>query len=140
MQLVAPAMNFLDPELRRRVAEVAMRYELDLVVLFGSRAKGTARMDSDADIAVRGARQLEFRRFLDLTLDLEAVLSSSVDLVDLSRADPLLQRQISDGSICLFETQGSFDAMRLRALHAYEDYSPFLRLERTCVRRALGLG
>jgi predicted nucleotidyltransferase len=53
----------LEPSLTRAVREFARRvacgYPLEQVVLFGSRARGTERTDSDADVAVllRGVRR-----------------------------------------------------------------------------------
>ena len=123
------------------VADAARAHELELVVLFGSRAAGRARADSDADLAVRSrSGLLSARAFLDVAGALRCVFpEAEVDLVDLRRADPLLLRHIFTGGVPLFEETGVFSAMRLHAFHRYHDYRPLLRLERRAVRRALGL-
>lgn len=127
-------------ELRKRIEAIAIEHGLDLVVLFGSRATGRERPDSDVDLAVRAASPLEFSRLLDLTADLEEVFGGiRADVSDLRRADPLFLRKIFESGVRLFEQPGRFEDARLGALHRYEDYRPFLRLERDCVRRALGL-
>jgi hypothetical protein len=41
-------------------------------------------------------------------------------------------------AVPLFARPGAFAAARLHAFHRYQDYRPFLRLERDAVRRALG--
>ncbi len=53
------------------VSRISARYEIEDVILYGSRARGTHRPDSDADVAVilRG----ENRRVLDTTLELADV-------------------------------------------------------------------
>lgn len=62
----------LEPALICAVREFAQRlagrYPVQQVILFGSRARGTQRADSDADVAVllRGVRG----RFLDTKLDM----------------------------------------------------------------------
>ncbi|MFL6603986.1 MAG: nucleotidyltransferase family protein [Steroidobacteraceae bacterium] len=62
----------LDPAVIRAVQEFARRlagrYPVQQVILFGSRARGTQRSDSDADVVVllRGPRG----RFLDTKLEL----------------------------------------------------------------------
>ena len=38
---------------KSRLKRVSHSYHLDLIVLFGSQAKGRARADSDLDVAVR---------------------------------------------------------------------------------------
>ena len=60
-----PAVSRAVSEFRRRVAE---RFPVQRVVLFGSRARGSSRTDSDTDVAVllRGVRG----RFLDTKLEM----------------------------------------------------------------------
>ena len=76
----------LDPALRRFRAAVGAVYgeRLDRVVLFGSRARGDARPDSDYDVAVfihnPGSRWDEIGRLAEITtsilLDTEAYISA----------------------------------------------------------------
>ena len=56
---------------RRFLSLIASRYDMAGAILFGSRARGTHRPDSDADLAVvlQGAHQ----RVLPLTLDMSDV-------------------------------------------------------------------
>ena len=127
-------------DLRERIEGIADKQGLDLVVVFGSRASGRGRPDSDVDLAIGAASPLEFRRLLDVTGDLQEVFGGiRADVSDLRRADPLFLRKIFESGVCIFERPGQFEDARLRALHRYEDYRPFLKLERDCVRRALGL-
>lgn len=66
-----------------------------LAWLFGSRARGTARKDSDFDFAVVGDFDL-----LALRADLDKVLHREVDVVDLNRESlPLMKAVIEDGQL-----------------------------------------
>ena len=68
---------------------------LRVAVLFGSRARGTARPDSDVDLGVLG----ELDR-LSLAADLAEVLGLEVQVVDLADAPiPLLEEIVRDGRI-----------------------------------------
>ena len=126
--------------LRGAVGAVGATHGLDLIVLFGSRAAGRAHADSDVDLAVAAPAPLDFRRLLDVTTELQEIFGGlRADVADLRRADPLFLRKIFESGLCLFERPGRFEGARLAALHRYEDYRPFLRVERDCVRRALGL-
>ena len=75
--------------------------------LFGSHAKGTARADSDVDIAVLFTTGLSFKERFDLKLslagDLEELLTKQVDVVDLEEASYLLRHQVFLHGILLFE-------------------------------------
>lgn len=58
------------------------RPDVHLALLFGSQARGTARPDSDLDVAVQGENLDVF----DLYGDLSLATGREVDVVDLSRA------------------------------------------------------
>lgn len=65
-------LNRIDHDTERAVhlflAAIASHYDVAAVIVYGSRARGTHRPDSDADVAVllRG----EHRRFLNAKLDM----------------------------------------------------------------------
>jgi hypothetical protein len=83
---------------------------------------------------------LDWTAFAKISEDLRAAFPGvEIDLVDLRRADPLLLRQIFLAARPLYEEPRRFGEARLHAFHRYEDYRPFLQLERRAVRRALGL-
>ena len=46
--------KILDIEIEKDIVELAKRYNLEEVILFGSRTDGTAHEKSDIDIAVKG--------------------------------------------------------------------------------------
>jgi len=66
------------------------------VYLFGSRARGDYRRSSDADIAVEGLSEEEFRRFkstLEEWLE-ESPIPFTVDVVNLSRVSDTLKEVV----------------------------------------------
>lgn len=79
------------PELQARIREhLAGRTDVRVAMLFGSRARGTARADSDVDLAVEGPGV----DLLTLGAELGGVLDLEVDVVDLEDASiPLLEHQ-----------------------------------------------
>jgi predicted nucleotidyltransferase len=87
----------------------------DLIALyrFGSQAKGTARPDSDVDLAVLSRVALsELRRF-ELAQELSTQLHRDVDLVDLRSASTVMRMQVISTGECLFTVsdrlQGEFE-------------------------------
>jgi predicted nucleotidyltransferase len=69
------------------------RKDVHLAVLFGSRARGRARPDSDVDLAVQG----ENLDLLALAYELTLATRHEVDVVDLARAGyPLLNAILRD--------------------------------------------
>ena len=117
-----------------QLKEIAKNYDLDLMVLFGSRAKGPIKEDSDYDIAVL-FNKYDNEKFLELLEELEEKLLNKVDLVSLNlNEDPLLLKNISQGGICISERKkGLFDTFQVNSIFNYIDYSPLYKIEEEIV-------
>ncbi|MFQ6131388.1 MAG: nucleotidyltransferase domain-containing protein [Armatimonadota bacterium] len=90
---------------QERWLAAAERYDLDLVVVFGSAVRGLTHPDSDVDIAVRTRA---WPRDLDWWYGLMGALSAavgrdSVDVVLLNDASPLLMVNVADEGIAQYE-------------------------------------
>ncbi|MBH0158611.1 nucleotidyltransferase domain-containing protein [Fictibacillus sp. 5RED26] len=73
-----------------------LREKLDpyLIVVFGSTAKGTERVDSDLDLAYLSNHKLEkYDRFM-VSQELAALVNKDVDLVDLNQVSTVFAAQI----------------------------------------------
>lgn len=74
------------------------------IVLFGSRAKGTAQRGSDIDLAVIGGHQPDFRQERKLREKLDQLAGIySVDLVFLEQMDITFRKMIHDTGKVLYE-------------------------------------
>ncbi len=87
------------PILRAQVQGVLRRHsELRLALLFGSQAHGTARTDSDVDLAVAAGHPLQAAELIMLIGELGAATGRPVDLIDLAAAgEPLLGQILTQG-------------------------------------------
>jgi predicted nucleotidyltransferase len=91
-----------DPLHDRVRAVLARGPRLRFAILFGSRARGDARVGSDVDIAIAPAEPLSQGEEDALALELERALGLSVDVVDLDRAPNGLRWRIArDGVVLL---------------------------------------
>lgn len=134
------------------LTRLAHRHRIRLIVLFGSRARGTAHPTSDYDLAVllddptRGGRAShprgtlsteDSRRLLALHIDLQHLLRTSrIDLVPLDCASPLLAHRIARDGIPLNEREaGSFARFCARAVQRHEDARFLAQSERDYLRR-----
>ena len=105
-----------------RVSRVA---GLELVLLFGSRGRGTAADTADWDFGYLAGPSLDATLLLSLLV--EATGSDRVDLVDLRRASGLLRHRAAvDGRVVFEARPGLADDLRLEAARFWCDVAPIL--------------
>jgi predicted nucleotidyltransferase len=106
--------------LKARLAEVC---DLDFAFLYGSRAHGDARGDSDVDVAVYFAPTVSerdlFRRRLEIAADLESL--GDPDVVVLNQAPPLLAHRALMGRPIVINDRTSYVRFFVRTLAASGD-------------------
>lgn len=68
-------------ELKKKIEPVAVKYALDKVYLFGSRARGDENEDSDFDFYIEGDAIKGLFKLGGLFADLENVVGKKVDVV-----------------------------------------------------------
>lgn len=128
----------LDTErIRTAVATVTARHpQIELIVLFGSRARGEGRPDSDWDLAYSTRTPLDS---LSLHADLvDALQTDDVDAVDLSRASALLRYRVARDGVLLFErAPGTFARFWLSAVDFWCDVAPMVRAAQADLFEAL---
>jgi predicted nucleotidyltransferase len=110
------------------MAEVLAAFpEVRLAVLFGSEARGTARGDSDVDVAV----DAPLTALGQVAAALSSRLGAEVDVVRLDTASiPLLEALIADGIILHESRPGAGALWRSRVLAQLETDRPWYRRQR----------
>jgi len=106
-----------------------------LAVVFGSAAGGTARSDSDVDVAVL----LDSDDGLPtLRVALERAVARPVDLISLSKAPPLLRFEIArDGRLLVERDPHAWVEFRARAMIDWWDWAPTARIMHSAMRARL---
>jgi predicted nucleotidyltransferase len=79
--------------LKEHEAEMATRFSVRKIGVFGSHARGEQGPDSDVDILVEFER-VSFDNYMDLLYYLEDLLSTKVDLVTVGGISPYLKEQV----------------------------------------------
>lgn len=123
-------------EMVAQIRAIAERFGALLVVQFGSTVRGTTHAESDLDLAV----QFEvydgraFERVQEMQAALQSVLPGRrVDLAILNHADPLFLRTVVESSRLVYGAAADFARLRLRAFKRYQDFLPYLAMERRYV-------
>lgn len=114
---------------------IARRYGLRTIILFGSRARGTARRGSDCDISVSAP---EWRGDeLDLVYELSRALRQDVDLCRFERIGPSLMYTVATEGKLLYGSRDDFDRLRLRAIREWQDSGKSLGVTAAYLDRVL---
>ncbi len=117
--------------LRQRLGN---RPNIELVLLFGSRARGEARQDSDVDLAVLG-RDIDV---LELYRDLSLAAGVEVDVVDLGRCGyPLLKAVLRDSKLVHEGRRGAWGRWRSHTIARLELDRPWFERMRDAFLRRL---
>lgn len=127
----------LDEHIREKLESVARRHPaLDLLIIYGSRARGEAHAASDWDFAYLG-RGVDGDR---LRADLMAVVASDdIDVVDLRRCSALLAFHAARDGITLYQSQpDAFPDFQIHATLNWLDMEPVVRAAHREVLARLG--
>lgn len=116
----------MDTQLQQISQWLATQPDIRLAVGFGSVAEGTAKPDSDIDIAVRAEQPLDAERKMALIEGIASLAGRTVDLVDLARIGEPLRGEVLKGQR-LFGSDEDWAEQMLRHIYDNEDFVPYVR-------------
>ena len=129
----------LDSKQQKLLENIAKKYSLELVLLFGSRAKGKERTDSDYDIAYLSKAKLNAKDEGGIIIELMPVLKTTdaklIDLTDIRDADPLLLYYIARDGQQLYGEKVVYHQFRVHAFNQYIDTEPLRDLEKLMISK-----
>jgi len=96
--------------------------EVELIYLFGSQADGTARPDSDIDLAFKSRVKIDPVDCYRSAQEIAARVNRDVDLVDLDQAGALLAKEIVMKGELLLGHHIVADTYAVRAMREYQDH------------------
>lgn len=117
---------------KQKIAEIAGKYGLRLVLLFGSRvSEKSLNKESDFDVAYLPKKKLDFDQEIRLNYEFTEVFGNDkVDTVDLGRTKPLLLHGIFREAQVLFQEDALvFSRYRAYAFKKYIESKPLYELK-----------
>lgn len=117
---------------------------ISALVLFGSRATGRARADSDLDVAILPTPEVDDRLRLQVRVAGELAHMAPherVDVVLLDEAPELLRHQVlSDGELLICRDEKAWKALRVRTMREHGDREHYRRILREGLKQRLTKG
>lgn len=106
-----------------KLEELAKRFRIHFILLFGSKAEGKDIAESDTDIALYAYHVLSEEEKINIAFELSFILKTeNIDLVDIKTAPPLLKKKIFDNYKALFvKDPFLLYQIELSILHEYEE-------------------
>ncbi|MDN5943108.1 MAG: nucleotidyltransferase domain-containing protein [Nitrospira sp.] len=121
------------------LGDLAQRFRIRMILQFGSTVTGITHNRSDLDLAVQlDSPNVSLQTILEIQEALQTQFPGrEVDMAILNRADPLFLKKIVESCRVLFGMPQDLAHLRLYAFKAYQDFRPYLELERQSVARRL---
>src|SRR3989338_10625889 len=111
--------------------KMCKKYDLALVILHGSYARGNESSRSDIDVAFLGHPEIMKKKYLDILRDFSTFFGDRFDPVFLNGAEAMITYQVALDGVPLYEKQeGLFNAFKVGALARYRDTKKFRLLEK----------
>lgn len=107
--------------------EIAKKYNIDSIGLFGSRARGDFNEQSDYDIFIIG--NIDLNTELRLEYDLEKKLDSEVDVIKINNeTDKMFLKNILNEAIVFLDDKGKFNSTYREIEEFFIENSDFIEL------------
>lgn len=109
------------------IKNIAKKYNIDSVGIFGSRARGDNRDDSDYDIFVIGDLSLDMELIFEE--ELEKYLGFNVDVIKLNKdTDKILSKNIINEGSVIYSDNDSFENFYNEVERFFIDNSDFIKI------------
>ncbi len=130
---------FITDKQKQKIEKIGKKYNLKLILLYGSYAKGKNQEKSDLDLAVLGKKPIELETLPGLYGDLEQVLGNKkgreLDVASLHRIDPLFCYQVAKDSVLLYGNLTDYNEFKAYAFSRYFDSKDLFNLEKILTRK-----
>lgn len=134
----------LNKEQKEKIQKTGDKYNLKLIVIHGSYAKGQEKPGSDLDVAILGKESINFDIFMKIFGELEDVFGNSpereLDVKTLENADALFLYQVMKDSVLIYGSSFDYWELKTYAIRNYWDHKPIFKLEEILIKKYLNKG
>lgn len=121
----------------KKIKEIAEKYGLKLLLLFGSQVTGKTHKFSDFDFGYIGSKSMSYFEKGNLDVDLARLIKNKTESVDLKNAGPLLLKEIVKNNKIIFEENWAYADFFSRAVRTYFDAKPIFKLQEIIYSNAI---
>lgn len=124
-------------EFKDTIANLACKYHLSCVILFGSQATGKTHAQSDTDMAFLSDHEINFDERIAMKSDFaDALRIKNLELINARKVYPIFMKQIADKGKVLYEdSPGIFTTYKVYAFKMYVDTAPLRKMREEYLNR-----
>ena len=127
-------------KIKPQIKNLAEKYSLDLVILFGSQASGRTHKESDYDVAYLSNKELSFKDEGQIIIELAKIIGIRderlVNLSNIKKAGALLLKEIFDKHLVLFcANRAAYDSYKIFSLKNFIESRPLFDLRDYLIKR-----
>lgn len=125
-------INFNNSKLMYEFKKLAKKFNLRLLILFGSYAKGNYKKESDIDIAFLSEKEFTSLKYIKLHEELMNIFNyEKIDLIDLKKSKKLhVKKNIYLTGVLLYEKlEGDFSTQRWNAWVDFQNFKRYYELQ-----------
>lgn len=112
----------LEKSLEKIKNQLIEKFDCEIIVLFGSFARNTQNKNSDIDIAFKSKRKISKKEVFDMKLELEDIVETDVDLVNLDEANDDFKYEILiSGKGIYYQDELKYELYKLDMYREYID-------------------
>ena len=110
------------------IEEIAKKYDLDFIVVFGSYGTDRYTENSDIDLAFERKKGLTVKEESDLFTDIMMCFKTgNIDLINAKKASILLKNEIAKEGRVLYEKENFFARFQSKVFKLFQEMRPMLQ-------------
>jgi predicted nucleotidyltransferase len=124
---------------KKKLKEFVNKYNISLILIFGSYAKGRARELSDLDIGIKFDKNIDMNLYSSILRELVEIFNrEDIDVVVLNYADPLLRFEIITSCKVLYQAYSeAYIDFYLYSVKSYDDVRKLRKLEENYLKKGI---
>ncbi len=126
---------------REKIKKLCEKHRINLLILHGSYATGTATPQSDIDIGILSSEKVDSDKYFDILKDFGSIFGDKFDPVFLNGAEPMISYRVALLGTPLYEKRkGLFASFKIQSIARYMDSKKFRALEKLYIKHAIERG
>jgi predicted nucleotidyltransferase len=121
------------------LSNIATRFDLALIILFGSSVSERLHVKSDIDIAVYLSKEKpnlkEYSELVEAFHEVFSCKENEIDLSFINHADPLFLKKILEKCQLLYGSSSKFRQLKIYAFKRYQDHKRYFKMEEEFAKR-----